>query len=53
MTFKVFSGRPEVLEAGYEPFLEAVFYDHKQAEEFVELWLDIYRSSILFWVEAS
>jgi len=52
MICKVFSGRAHVLEAGYEPNLEAVFHNLKKAEDFLELWKDVYKGEIEFWIEA-
>jgi len=49
---KVYSGRPEQLEAGYKPHLEAVFRDDQEAKKYVETWMQFYpKMDVIFWAE--
>ena len=49
---KVYSGKPPELEAGFQPHLEAVFKDEKQAEEYVKTWAKFYpKMDVVFWTE--
>ena len=50
--YRVYSGRPEELEAGYYPHLEAVFKSKEESVEFVNTWLDLYpKGDVSFWYE--
>ena len=52
MRFKVYSGDPAVLEAGFAPHLEAEFKTKKQADDYVATWVALYPSGTPhFWVE--
>jgi hypothetical protein len=49
---KVYSGKPPELEAGFQPHLEAVFKDKKEAEEYVKTWIQFYpKMDVIFWTE--
>jgi len=49
---KVYSGKPPELEAGFQPHLEAVFKNEKEAEEYVRTWMDFYpKMDVIFWTE--
>lgn len=52
MAYKVFTGHPPDLEAGFEPHLEAVFRSLKEAEAYVQTWKNLYPSGTPeFWVD--
>lgn len=51
MTYKVFTGNPADIEAGFEPHLEAAFRTLKEAEEYAQLWRNLYPDGNPdFWV---
>ena len=51
MTYKVFTGNPADIEAGFEPHLEAIFRTLKEAEEYAQLWRNLYPDGRPdFWV---
>ena len=53
MKYKVFTAHPGDLEAGFEPHLEAVFRDKKEAEAYVKTWRDLYPDgSPDFWIDS-
>ena len=50
--YRVYSGKPPELESGFQPHLEAVFKDKKQAEEYVNTWMGFYpKMDVVFWTE--
>ena len=51
---KVYSGRPDQLESGVEPHLEATFKSDEmnKAKEFVQEWSRCYPNwDTIFWIE--
>ena len=52
MRYKVFSGRIQDLEAGYDPHLEGVFKTLKDAETYAESWRALYSGDHDFWVDS-
>ncbi len=51
---KVYSGRPEELEAGFGPHLEAVFKDNEvdRAKKYIAEWERNYPNwNTIFWLE--
>ena len=53
MKYKVFTGHPADIEAGFEPHLEAEFKSLKEAEAYAQTWRDLYPSGTPdFWVDS-
>ena len=50
--YRVYSGRPEQLEEGTEPFLEASFNKEQEAISYVDTWMAFYpKMNVVFWYE--
>lgn len=52
LPFRVLSGRPADLEAGFEPFLEATFATEAEAVTFIDGWNALYADAeVEFFLE--
>ena len=50
--YRVYSGKPEQLEEGTEPFLEASFNKEQEAISYVDTWMAFYpKMNVVFWYE--